>query len=223
MLRAIKLINADKEKSGLDITPTIVDLHPDRPDYRGFLGPLGPISLEADPSFEEIAAAGGKVEKNDGPHTVLDGTFLISGEIPRVTEYEVGLKRGLRFSKAGGQWTEDTLIRDERLVMCKVKDRGIIMFTGCSHAGVVNASKHAVELGKGAPLYAVVGGYHLADAETPQMEETVKHLKALDVKVLVPGHCSGWRVKMMIENEKPGWLAPSTVGTKFIFSNEVGP
>ena len=39
------------------------------------------------------------------------------------------------------------------------------MFTGCSHAGVVNASKHAVELGGGAPLYAVMGGFHLADAD----------------------------------------------------------
>jgi 7,8-dihydropterin-6-yl-methyl-4-(beta-D-ribofuranosyl)aminobenzene 5'-phosphate synthase len=179
------MINSDKEKTGLDIHPTIVDLHPSRPDYRGFLGPLGPISLEADPSFAEVEAAGGVVSKNDKPHTVLDNCFLVSGFIPRVTEYEQGLKRGLRWVGAKGEWEEDTLVADERLVMCKVKDRGIVMFTGCSHAGVVNASKHAVELGGGTALYAVVGGYHLADAEKPAMEATIRDLKALDPKVLV--------------------------------------
>jgi 7,8-dihydropterin-6-yl-methyl-4-(beta-D-ribofuranosyl)aminobenzene 5'-phosphate synthase len=91
------------------------------------------------------------------------------------------------------------------------------MFTGCSHAGVVNASRHGAQLGSGAPLYAVVGGYHLADAETEQIEETVKGLKALAPKLLLPGHCSGWRVKQAIEIAMPGSLAPSTFGTKFTY------
>ena len=101
--------------------------------------------------------------------------------------------------------------------MCKLKDRGIVLFTGCSHAGVINASKHAVELGGGSPLYAVVGGFHLADAEAPQLHETVQDFKALFPKLLLPGHCSGWRVKCKIEQEMPGCLAPLTVGTKFTF------
>jgi len=219
MLRAIQMIQSAKSQHNLGTTAkATVDLHPDRPDYRGFMGPKGfPFSLEADPSFEEIGSAGAHVEKHDKPHTVLDNMFLISGEIPRTTAYETGLRRGLRFDKSQGDWVDDHLIEDERLVMCKVKEKGIIMFTGCSHAGVVNASRHAVELGKGSPLYAVVGGYHLADAEVAQMEATVRDLKALNPSILVPGHCSGWRVKRLIENETAGWLAPSTVGTKLTF------
>jgi 7,8-dihydropterin-6-yl-methyl-4-(beta-D-ribofuranosyl)aminobenzene 5'-phosphate synthase len=64
----------------------IVDLHPERPDYRGFQFPgQEPVSLQAVPTFAEIEAAGAKIEKSSKPHTVLDNMFLISGEIPRVT------------------------------------------------------------------------------------------------------------------------------------------
>ena len=92
------------------------------------------------------------------------------------------------------------------------------MFTGCSHAGVINASKCAVGLAGGVvPLYAVIGGFHLADAEAKQIQETVQDFVELDPKVLLPGHCSGWRVKFEIEKKMPGRLAPSTVGTRFTF------
>ena len=101
--------------------------------------------------------------------------------------------------------------------MCKLKDKGLVMFTGCSHAGVVNASKHAIELGGGAPLYAVMGGFHLADAEPEQIQATVADLKALGVKILLAGHCTGWRAKFEIQKEFPeGVLVPSFVGSKFV-------
>jgi 7,8-dihydropterin-6-yl-methyl-4-(beta-D-ribofuranosyl)aminobenzene 5'-phosphate synthase len=91
------------------------------------------------------------------------------------------------------------------------------MFTGCSHAGVVNASRHAVDLGNNTPLFAVVGGYHLADSEQAQIESSVKDLQALRPKLLLPGHCTGWKAKFEIERVMPGMLAPCTVGTKFTF------
>lgn len=94
-------------------------------------------------------------------------------------------------------------------------DRGIVVFTGCSHAGVVNASKHALTLGQGAPLYAVMGGYHLGDAQQEQIDESVGDLMALKPKLLIPGHCTGWKAKHKIEEVMGGRLAPSTVGTKF--------
>ena len=91
------------------------------------------------------------------------------------------------------------------------------MFTGCSHAGVVNASRHALELGDGAPLYAVMGGFHLADAEPATIESSAQDLKALDTKVLLTGHCTGWRAKFELQRIFPsGSLVPSFVGSKFV-------
>lgn len=63
----------------------------------------------------------------------------------------------------------------------------------------------------------MVGGYHLAGSEDVQVTETVKAFKELNPRLLLPGHCSGWRVKFEIEKELPGRLAPSTVGTRYIF------
>jgi 7,8-dihydropterin-6-yl-methyl-4-(beta-D-ribofuranosyl)aminobenzene 5'-phosphate synthase len=92
------------------------------------------------------------------------------------------------------------------------------MLTGCSHRGVVNASREAVNLLDGkVPLYTVLGGYHLSMNDDARVKETVRDLKALDPKVLLPGHCSGWRVKFEIEKEMPGRLVPCTVGSKIIF------
>ena len=125
MLKAISMINKARGTTGLP-----VDLHPDRPTYRGFLGPFGPVSLEKDPTFEEIEAAGGKVLKNDQPHQVLDGMFLISGEIPRVTPYEKGFQQGMRFNQETGRWVSDELIRDERFLMCNVKGESSYGFRG---------------------------------------------------------------------------------------------
>lgn len=230
MLKAISIINGARPPD----SPVVVDLHPDRPHYRGFLGPAGPVSLEADPTFAEIEAAGATVVKNDKPHAVLDDMFLVSGEIPRVTSYEVGFKRGMRFNQDTSSWESDELILDERFLMCNVKGmapcrivrplpvnkflgKGLVVFTGCSHAGVVNVVKHALQLGGTAKLHAVIGGYHLVGPNEAWVKETVADLRDLNPDILMPGHCSGWRAKVEIEKMMPGKLAPSTVGTKFSF------
>lgn len=90
------------------------------------------------------------------------------------------------------------------------------MFTGCSHGGVINASKYAASLGGGTPLYAVMGGYHLADADPEHIQATADAFKSLDVQVLLAGHCTGWRAKYKIQEEMPGKLVPSFVGSRFV-------
>ncbi|KAL5049980.1 hypothetical protein BDW71DRAFT_194957 [Aspergillus fruticulosus] len=206
LLRAVRMIADAKEAKGLPKT-LIADLHPNRPDYRGFSIGENIISMQSDPSFEELEAAGATVQKHDSAHTVLDDFFLISGEIPRRTPYETGLKHGMRFDKKDNEWTSDETIADERFIMCNVKvaDKGIVMLTGCSHAGVVNCTQHALELARGSiPLHAVIGGFHLATSDSNQIERSIKDLLRLDPAVLLPGHCTGWRAKFAIEKRQPG-------------------
>lgn len=220
MLAALSAITAARNNSST--IPVPVDLHPDRPDYRGMLAPTGAIvSLEADPSFAAIEAAGGRVVTSADAHPVLDGFFLASGAIPRRTDYEVGIRGGMRFSAATGSWTPDEAIADERLIVCHLKGKGLVVFTGCSHAGVINVCRHAVELGGGGgdggevPLYGVVGGFHLADNHPEKLARSLEDLKALGPRVLMPGHCTGWRFKFMCEQAMPAVLAPSFCGTTY--------
>lgn len=121
MLKAIRMIKDAKQAKGLSDTSLVVDVHPSRPDYRGFGMGETIVSLEADPSFGEMEEAGATIDKNSETHTVLDDMFLISGEIPRVTSYENGLKGALRFDSEEGDWFSDEMINDERFLMCNLK------------------------------------------------------------------------------------------------------
>ncbi|KAJ5530534.1 hypothetical protein N7527_003927 [Penicillium freii] len=217
LLRAIRMIK-DAKRAESYFEEFVADLHPDRPAYRGIALPEHIISLEADPTFEEIRSAGAVVDKRSEPHTVLDNFFLVSGEIPRVTPYETGLKNAVRYDPGENDWFSDEVILDERSLICNLKGKGLVVFTGCSHAGVVNTTKHAVELtGGSVPVHAVVGGFHLATSDADQIQNTVADLKRLDPAVLMPGHCSGWRAKFAIEKHIPGSLVPCTVGSRITF------
>lgn len=100
-------------------SPIVVDLHPDRPVARGIApGPTYDkvlCALPFDPTFQAIEAAGGVVEKHAEGHAVAGGGVWVSGEIPRVTEFETGILGGLRWNqesteespKPDGEWVSD--------------------------------------------------------------------------------------------------------------------
>lgn len=120
MLKAIQMVQAAKQAQGRS-DKLVINVHPDRPAYRGIALPEHIISFEADPTFEEISDTGAILEKRSEPHTVLDDMFLISGEIPRVTPYETGLKNAVRFDPEEQDWYSDEVIADERFLACNIK------------------------------------------------------------------------------------------------------
>jgi 7,8-dihydropterin-6-yl-methyl-4-(beta-D-ribofuranosyl)aminobenzene 5'-phosphate synthase len=97
----------------------IVDLHQDRPIARGLAPPpkfdkvIG--RLPEDPTFDEIEAAGGKLELHNEPgekggHVAANGTVWVSGEVPRKFEFEEGIKGGSRWLKEGKWALEEVTI-----------------------------------------------------------------------------------------------------------------
>ncbi|KEZ45762.1 hypothetical protein SAPIO_CDS1565 [Scedosporium apiospermum] len=209
-MRNICCVNSGKA----DDSPVVVALPPNRPDYRGVMFDA-PVSLEPDPTLQEIQDAGGNIEVIDQGRTVLDGMFFISGDIPRETSYEGGIPGGIRYSIESGKWTKDELIMEERYVMCNIKGKGLVIFTGCSHAGLINIAKNAKEITNN-PIHSIVGGYHLADASPEKMSHSMRDLKELKPALLMPGHCTGWRFKGLIENQMPGQMAPIFGGIKYV-------
>ncbi|KAJ5555008.1 hypothetical protein N7461_003478 [Penicillium sp. DV-2018c] len=221
LLQAIRMIN-DAKRTENHSEDLIADVHPDRPVYRGIALPEHIISLEADPTFEEIEAAGAVVDKHSDAHTVLDDFFLVSGEIPRVTPYETGLKNAVRYDPDENDWYSDELIVDERSLICNLKGKSTskgpcrlhrMQPRRCRQYNKTRGPAH----GGTVPVYAVVGGFHLAMSPADQIENTVTDLKNLDPGVLMPGHCSGWRAKFAIEKHMPGSLVPCTVGSRITF------
>ncbi|ORX93360.1 metallo-beta-lactamase superfamily protein [Basidiobolus meristosporus CBS 931.73] len=200
-----------------------IDLHPDRPDGRGTqLGQDEYVAWTADPSMEALEGFGAKLTKSSQIHTICEDMFLVSGEIPRLTSYELGVPSHVRWYEEAKTWKSDPLIMDERFLAVNVKGKGIILFTGCSHAGVINACHEAKRIfGPSVPLYMVIGGFHLAGRQVEQrIQNTVQDMAAFNPTFLAPGHCTGWRAKMALERAFPERLVPSAVGNIFKVSSD---
>ena len=123
---AVPLVAEARKAAGL--SPPVVDLHPANPEMRGVQLPNGKIapSVPRDPTFDEIRSMGGEVVASSSAHAICGGSLFVSGEIPRVTDYEVGLP-GHMTKLPGSDWEADPLILDERYVAVHVKDRGLVV------------------------------------------------------------------------------------------------
>ena len=175
--------------------------------------PFAPV-----PGTAEIETAGGVIVSNPNAHTALDDMLYVSGEIPRVTPYEVGLPPS-HVKKTGQGWQPDRLIMDERYLAVHVQGKGIIIFTACSHAGVVNVLKDARNVFDPVPIYGVMGGFHLSGTTMEKIiPDTVRDLQQFDLQEIVPGHCTGWRaVHKLVDMFGEGRVVPSAVGQSHHF------
>jgi len=197
--------------------PVPIYVHPGMFRQRAITLSSGAIlPIKAIPLSEELRALGAEVLSSDKPQSVLDDFFWISGEIPRVTAYERGFPGHLRRSADGSTWDPDPLIMDERFVAVHVRDKGLVVFTACSHAGVVNVLFHARESFPSIPLYAVAGGLHLSAANEKVIPETVDDLASFNLRIIAPGHCTGWRAtQALVGKFGEDVVAPSAVGKTY--------
>jgi 7,8-dihydropterin-6-yl-methyl-4-(beta-D-ribofuranosyl)aminobenzene 5'-phosphate synthase len=205
--------------------PLLVDVHPDRPDRRGMLTPLGVFAmLPAEPTLAAIESAGGRVVTHGEVHAVAGGLFLSSGDIPRTTDYETGL--GVHYTWRGGVAAADPEIHDERFLAAQVRGRGTTVLSACSHAGIVNVGLEALRLLPEGPIDLVLGGYHLAGAAVEdRIGATVTDLvDRVRPRIVAPGHCTGWRAADALAAAfGPSGFAPSVVGTRFLLGATPAP
>jgi len=192
-------------------------VHPGMFRQRATRRPDGELYLnELVPDPEQMAAAGADVVNTREPQVAADGAFYVSGEIPRVTSYEEGVPNHLTRSVDGSSWEPDPLIMDERFVSVHVKGKGQFVFSACSHAGLINVLTHARSLFPSVPLYGAMGGLHLSGINERVIPQTVTDLKTFGLKLLAPGHCTGWRAISQMAREFGDTLVPSAVGKKYL-------
>lgn len=174
------------------------------------------LKFEPIPNPDLLASAGANVVNTREPQFIADGAFYVSGEIPRLTEYEAGLPGHVRMSDDGQSWVPDPLIMDERFVSVYVKDKGQFVFSACSHAGLVNVLTHARSVFASVPLYGVMGGLHLSGSTEKIIPQTIDGLKQFDLKFVAPGHCTGWRALVAMSHVFGEKLVPLAVGKRYV-------
>ena len=161
-----------------------------------------------------LLGAGFDVIEDRQPSFLLDGSLLVTGEVDRTTSFERGFAehQALR----GGEWRPDPLILDDQALLMNVRDKGLVVLTGCGHAGIVNIVRYARRLTGIEAVYAVIGGFHLgAPSFYPIIADTCAALADIGPSVLVPAHCTGWRAAHALAAAFPDAFVQNTVGTRF--------
>jgi 7,8-dihydropterin-6-yl-methyl-4-(beta-D-ribofuranosyl)aminobenzene 5'-phosphate synthase len=146
------------------------------------------------------------------PSFLLDGSALITGEVDRTTGFETGFQGHQAFNDGG--WQPDPLILDDQALVLRLRDRGLVVVSGCGHAGIVNTVRYAQELTGEHKIAAIIGGFHLSGPMfEPIIEPTVRAFDELSPALLVPAHCTGWKAVHRLAARFPDAFVPSAVGT----------
>jgi 7,8-dihydropterin-6-yl-methyl-4-(beta-D-ribofuranosyl)aminobenzene 5'-phosphate synthase len=171
------------------------------------------------PAPKELAAHGAQVVNSGDPRVLVEDCFYLSGEIPRVSSFEKGRPDHLCRQAVDQPWEPDPLILDERYVAVNVRGKGLIIFSSCSHAGIINVLLNVRETFPDMPLYGVLGGLHLAGAAMERLiPETMAHLPQFALQQIMPAHCTGWRALWALLNTfGESVVTPSAVGSRFTF------
>ena len=209
MLKAVELIATGNggRRVPLHVNPGMFHKRADSDSPDGSYLPLADV-----PSPENFEEAGAEVNNSAEPRLVQEDTVFISGEIPRVTTYEKGLPTQVRLD-GEGNWIPDPLQLDERYIAVNVKDLGIVVFSACSHSGIVNVLTDAANISSPIPLYAVMGGLHLSGPTyEPLIARTVEDIAQFNLKRLVVGHCTGWRALSALVEAFGDAVIPEAVG-----------
>jgi 7,8-dihydropterin-6-yl-methyl-4-(beta-D-ribofuranosyl)aminobenzene 5'-phosphate synthase len=165
-------------------------------------------------SKRALAETGFDVVEGVQPGFLLSSSVLVTGEVPRVTGYEPGFPPQQAW--LDGQWAPDPLVLDDQAVVINVRGKGLIVLTGCGHAGIVNICRYAQRLTGGQPLYAAMGGFHLnGPLFEPLIPRVLDDLAALSPQYLVPAHCTGWRAQHAMSRRFGAAFVPNTVGSRF--------
>ncbi|EHJ49069.1 beta-lactamase domain protein [Solidesulfovibrio carbinoliphilus subsp. oakridgensis] len=163
-----------------------------------------------------LAEAGATIRTAPDPTLWFSDMLLTLGEIERTTAFE----RGFPWAEIheGGQWLADPFCDDQALVF-DVAGKGLVVISGCAHAGIINSVRYAQKVTGTRAILAVMGGFHLTGPLfEPIVDQTVAAMRELAPAHLIPMHCTGWKSTHAFAAAMPGQFMQSSVGTRYDFT-----
>ncbi|HEY4828083.1 MAG TPA: MBL fold metallo-hydrolase [Solirubrobacteraceae bacterium] len=198
-------------RSGLPLV-----IHPDAWRERRVVFPSGGDVRLPPPSRHDLESEGLEVVEERAHSLLLDDAVLVSGQIERVTEFETGFP--IHEARESDDWRPDPMIWDDQALVLNVRNRGLVILSGCSHAGVVNVLFHAQRLTGEPRIAGLIGGLHLTGGLfEARIQPTVEALRAARIGRVMPAHCSGWKAVHAIARAMPDAFVQSAVGTTVVF------
>ena len=206
------LLSTVKAVNKVDL-PIIV--HEDMFETRGTRRSNGTIRRY--PKFPtEAQLSPARIVRTKQPSLIAGKMVCITGEIPRKTSFETGYTPHRIF--LNGSWQSDPLIWDERAIAINIRGKGLVVLSGCAHAGIINTISYARQITRTEKVYAVMGGFHLAGKESEnRIQPTIKELQRINPKLIVPSHCTGWKAMCTIAKTLPEAFIWNSVGNLYRF------
>jgi 7,8-dihydropterin-6-yl-methyl-4-(beta-D-ribofuranosyl)aminobenzene 5'-phosphate synthase len=165
---------------------------------------------------EKLRNNGARLEKSKTATPLASDTTLVTGEIPRRTDFEKGMPPNMHYRIVDGSPVHDPLIADDQGLVINLKDKGLVVISGCAHAGIINTVRYAQEITGVEKVHAIVGGFHLTgDYFAPIIERTVAEMKGISPKIVLPSHCTGIRAIIKLASALPDAFIENSVGTTF--------
>jgi 7,8-dihydropterin-6-yl-methyl-4-(beta-D-ribofuranosyl)aminobenzene 5'-phosphate synthase len=149
-------------------------------------GPNGSEGNGLLPLRADYEALGGAFVEHAGPVQLLPSVWL-TGPVPRQHPERNWSVTGRVQTPEG--LVEDTVPEDTSVVIDT--PGGLVLVSGCGHAGIVNTLEYARKVVRQAPVVAAVGGFHLFPASDATLEWTARKLKGFKLQYLLGAHCTG--------------------------------
>ncbi|HOX34961.1 MAG TPA: MBL fold metallo-hydrolase [Methanoregulaceae archaeon] len=169
------------------------------------------------PTADAVALkrAGYDVRLRSDPSTLAAGHLLVTGEVERTTPFEKGMP-GAEIERDGTRVPDP--IRDDQALVITVKGKGLVVLSGCAHAGIINTVEYARKITGVDKIHAVLGGFHLSGKTfEPVVPPTIDSMRRINPEYLVPMHCTGWKTINRIMTAMPEKCILNTVGTTYVF------
>lgn len=163
---------------------------------------------------DQMQSAGIDVMESKGPTPIAGGTIVVTGEVERTTGFEKGMP-GV-FVEKNNQLQPD-IIEDDQSLILNLEGRGLVLITGCCHAGLINTLRYAEKITGINKVHAVLGGFHLSGAAfAPIVESTIEALGQINPEIIIPMHCTGWQSTRRLAETFSEAFILNSVGTTFI-------
>ena len=147
---------------------------------------VGPGDFASAQDFKAAAEALGIRFIEISEPTEIAPKLWLTGPVPRVEEHYNG-PAGL-FINQNGAPVPDIIMDDQSLGY--LTDKGWLMTSGCGHSGLINTGKVLQSI-KDEPIYSIVGGFHLWQADSETLNRTANWLEEQGLGLMMGGHCTG--------------------------------